>query len=92
MMIDRDDCSTGDERNGPFRSSPVQLPFNSRSPPVFFKRAPVEQSYGGTFFWRLPYFKTAIYKWRQLRNSVCAYAQATRPAIKGRGRGPETGY
>ena len=33
-----------------FRSSPVQLPFNSRSPPVFFKRAPVEQIVWGTFF------------------------------------------
>ena len=37
-------------QNGPFRSSPVQLPFNSRSPPVFFKRAPVEQIVRGNFF------------------------------------------
>ena len=64
-----------------FRSSPVQLPFNSRSPPVFFKRAPV-----------VPYFKTATNDDSYIRNSVCAYAQAARPAIKGRGRGPETGY
>ena len=33
-----------------FRSSPVQLPFNSRSPPVFFKRAPVVQIERGNFF------------------------------------------
>ena len=30
------------------------------------------------------------YKWRQLRSSVCTCAQGTRPATKGRGRGPET--
>ena len=38
-------------RNGPFRSSPVQLPFNTRSPPGgFFKRAPVVRIEQGTFF------------------------------------------
>ena len=37
-------------RNGPFCSSPVQLPFNTRSPLVFFKRAPVVRNERGNFF------------------------------------------
>ena len=42
-------------RNGPFRLSPFQLPFNTRSPPVFFERAPVVRIERGNFFLRLPY-------------------------------------
>ena len=37
-------------RNGPFHSSPVQLPFNTCLPPVFFKRAPVVRIERGNFF------------------------------------------
>ena len=37
-------------RNGPFCSSPVQLPLNTRSPPVFFKRVPVLRIERGNFF------------------------------------------
>ena len=37
-------------RNGPFRSSPNQLPFNTRSPLFFFKWAPVVRIELGTFF------------------------------------------
>ena len=37
-------------RNGPFCSSPIQLLFNFRSPPIFFKRAPVVRIERGNFF------------------------------------------
>ena len=38
-------------RNGPFRSSPVKLPFNTRLPPVFFLNGrPLYRSNGELFF------------------------------------------
>ena len=49
-------------RNGPFRSSPVQFPFNTRSPPVFFKLAPVVRiEWGNNFFMPTVYGIYAVY-------------------------------
>ena len=68
-------------RNGPFRSSPVQLRFNFRSPPVFFLNGrPLYGSNGGTFFdayRRFPHntypYSSCIYSFLQSIPTFCSF-------------------